>query len=108
MSNLDLHIGGRDYSVACAPGEEAHVAGLGRLIDARMAALPGATGLSEARALLFVALMLADELHEAQSGQAAAAPGTGADPARLAMLAPRLAMLATRLEALATQAEVSA
>ena len=33
MSDVTLKIGGRSYAVACAAGEEEHVATLGRLID---------------------------------------------------------------------------
>ena len=33
MSNVNLEIGGRQYSVASADGEEEHVALLGRRID---------------------------------------------------------------------------
>ena len=36
MSNVTLLIGGRSYSVACAEGEEAHVEGLGQLIDGKI------------------------------------------------------------------------
>jgi len=64
MSNVTLHIGGRDYTVACAEGEEDHVAGLGRTIDEKIQAMGG--GHNEPRQLLFAALLLADELHEAR------------------------------------------
>ena len=67
MSNVTLSIGGRDYTVACAVGEEAHVAGLGRLIDAKLATMDAAAGQAESRSLLFAALLLADELHETKA-----------------------------------------
>lgn len=66
MSNVTLAIAGREYTVACAPGEEKHVALLGRIIDTKLSALPNISGQSEVRRLLYVALLLADELHELQ------------------------------------------
>ena len=98
MSNVTLSIGGRSFTVACAAGEEAHIADLGRMIDAKLTAM-GITGQSESRTLLFAALLLADELHDAQAAPAPAAAsmpeGTGE---RLEAIAARLENLATRLE----------
>jgi cell division protein ZapA len=94
VSNVTLSIGGREYKVACAAGEEAHVAGLGRLIDGKLAAMEGMTGQSEARTLLFAALLLADELHEAKSARASDTE-----------LAPLLEQFADRIENLAARLE---
>lgn len=103
MSNVDLSIGGRTFKVACAPGEEAHVTGLGRMIDSKVASVPGASGQSEGRMLLFASLMLADEVHEAQrnGGSAAPAQPVPADPA----LAERLEAVAAALEKCASALE---
>ena len=70
MSNVTLTIGGRHYTVACAAGEEAHIEMLGRTIDGKLHGMPNLAGQSEARTLLFAALLLADELHELRSGGA--------------------------------------
>ncbi|WP_126172666.1 cell division protein ZapA [Altericroceibacterium xinjiangense] len=92
MSDVTLQIGGRPYKVACAPGEEEHVAQLGRLIDEKVRATPGQ---SEARGLLFAALMLADELSELR----AQAASTGTNFAQtLESLAERMENLAAHLE----------
>jgi len=98
MSNVTLEIAGRRYTVACAEGEESHIAMLGATISAKLAALPGMSGQSEPRTLLFAALLLADELHEAQkiAGQAATPAPQVAEP--LEKLAERLESLATTLE----------
>jgi len=101
MSNVSLSIGGRTYSVACADGEEAHVAALGRMIDAKIGAMDGQASQNESRALLFAALLLADEVHEAQAGQPSAGPAAPASPD----LAPNLARIAQRLENLADRLE---
>lgn len=99
MSNVTLHIGGRDYKVACAEGEEDHVTGLGRLIDAKLNAM-GAGGQSESRTLLFAALLLADEVHELRTAATAPRPSRApaASPDQLDLLAERLENVASHLE----------
>jgi cell division protein ZapA len=99
MSNITLEIGGRSYIVACAPGEEVHVTGLGRLIDEKVQSI--GTGHNEVRQLLFAALILADELHEARK-----APGTVSAPAPAAPdHGAALEAIAERLEACAIALE---
>jgi cell division protein ZapA len=97
MSNVTLELGGRSYAVACADGQEAHVLGLGRAIDAKLAAMPNLSGQSEARMLLFAALLMADECHETKQNQAQ--PAAGPDLAEaLEKVAGRLESCAARLE----------
>lgn len=74
MSEVTLTVGGRDYTVACADGEEAHVTQLGDAIDGKLRQLGGSLTNKEAQNLLFAALLLADELHEQRGGKAAEAP----------------------------------
>lgn len=69
MSNVTLDIAGRSYTIACAAGEEAHVASLGAGIDARLASMPNLGTQSEPRTLLYAALLLADELHDRDKGE---------------------------------------
>jgi len=97
MSNVTLRIGGRNFTVACADGEESHISSLGRMIDERLRTVDGAAGQSEARMLLFAALLLADDVHDARSR---IAPDPDPDPAQpwLGELASRLENLADRLE----------
>ena len=103
MSNVNLDIAGRRYTVACAAGEEAHIEMLGASIDAKLANTPAMTGQSEQRTLLFAALLLADELHEARNRVAAPAPAANhAEP--LENLADRLESLAAKLEGSAASA----
>src|SRR5688500_11476400 len=104
MSNVTLSIGGRSFTVACAEGEEHHVAGLGRAIDAKLATMGDMAGQNEARMLLFAALLLADELDEARSGRAPA-PADPAPPTVPSQLAERLEDIASRLENLADSLE---
>ena len=95
MSNVSLEIGGRSYTVACAEGEEEHVAMLGRLIDEKVATMGVAGGQNEVRSLLFASLLLADELHDARQAKAADEPIIG--------LAPRLEEIAQRIENLSAR-----
>ena len=96
MSNVTLTISGREYIVACAEGEEAHVTGLGRMIDAKLTAMGNMSGQGEARQLLFAALMLADELHETGIPAQHATPQAPA--ADRDIHADRLEAIATGLE----------
>ncbi|WP_121119251.1 cell division protein ZapA [Croceibacterium ferulae] len=102
MSNVNVTIGGRAYTVACAPGEEAHLRALGDLVENRLRAVPGLASQSEVRRLLYATLVLADELHEAREQldrQAADPVSDGDDPAiMLEQLASRLEGVADRLD----------
>jgi len=99
MSNVNLLIGGRHFTVACAKGEEARVAELGRMIDAKVVSMGELAGQSEARMLLFAALLLADELHETKEHAAAAPPPY--DPELIERAGHRLESIAVQLEKLA-------
>lgn len=105
MSDIDLSIGGRSFRVACAPGEEAHIAGLGRTIDAKLTAMGGAAGQSETRTLLFAALLLADELHDRAGGKASPPPPPPEAPKPDPAIANALDAMADRLEKLASALE---
>lgn len=96
MSNINLHIGGRDYAVACAEGEEAHVRALGLMIQEKIATMGGSQH-SETRSLLFAALLLADEVHELR-GQSGNAPPEAIPHDRLDAIAARLENIAAALE----------
>ena len=61
MSTVALRIGGKNYTVACADGEEAHLAKLGAMVDAKLRQMEGNLAPQEAQNLLFAALLLADE-----------------------------------------------
>lgn len=109
MSNLTLTIGGRPFAVSCADGEEPHIEMLGRMIDDRARRI--GIGQGEARMLLFSALMLADELHEAHRhapvdtvAEAAVASPDETDGAEQ-IVADRINLLAERLEKLAITLE---
>lgn len=105
MSNVDLHIGGRKFTVSCADGEEAHVSQLGDLIDKKVETLGVGAGQTEVRMLLYAALVLADELKEARN---AAAKQTAAPPAVPSGLSERLDQIAIKIENIAECLETGA
>jgi cell division protein ZapA len=96
MSNVTLDIAGRKFTVACAEGEEAHISLLGRTINGKLVNMPNVAGQSEARALLYAALLLADENFELKQNG-----GVSAEPPP--EMAESLETLAGRLEAVASQ-----
>jgi cell division protein ZapA len=98
MSNVTLDIAGRKFTVACDEGEEAHIAMLGRSINAKLLGMPNIANQSEARALLYAALLLADENHELkQGGPGSEEPSPDRGDGQEA-LAARLETMASHLE----------
>ena len=110
MSDVTIRIGGRNYTVACGPGEEARIAALGDMVDGKLTQIPNLSAQSEARMLLYATLLLADELQEAGSASAStSAPTSGAAPAPTPSPDPALGEtlenLAEKLESLASRLE---
>lgn len=105
MSNVTISIAGRSYTLACAEGEERHVAALGKEIDSRIADLPQASRRSEPQTLLYAALLLADELHDIRTGETVPVPATAPGEDDLAAIAGPLEKLAERLESIADELE---
>ena len=105
MSNVSLSIGGRTFAVASADGEESHIEMLGRMIDDRLKNMGMAHGQSESRMLLFAALVLADELHEAHNRAGNDAASAVASPQIAPETLARIESLAARVEKLARHLE---
>jgi cell division protein ZapA len=94
MADVTLIIGDRRHTVACRDGEESQLRRLGDMLDKHWATAARASGgLNGERTMLFVALMLADQLDEA-----AQQPPEGAGAALLDRVADRLESLAAALE----------
>lgn len=64
MADVKLTIAGRPYDVHCEDGQEQQLVQLAALVDEKARDIQGGT---EVRQLLFSALMLADEVKEAQA-----------------------------------------
>jgi cell division protein ZapA len=107
VSNVKLQIGGREFTVACSPGEEEHVQMLGRRIDDKVHAAGTASGSSDSRMLLFAALLLADEVHELRHGDETTVPPPD-NSAELARICQSVETAAGRIEKLASDLESAA
>lgn len=116
-SNVTVTINGKDYPMACAPGEERKVEALGARIDEvarQVAAASG--GIGESRLLVMAALILTDQMKDLEDqlkAQGAAAPAVSSGDATAAAgeavstvdedaLAGIIEGLAERLEKLAS------
>jgi len=106
MAQITVSINGRGYPVACSDGEEQRITELARYIDAKVKGFAQELGqIGEARLLVLTALVLADELAEAQEGASAPHGGNGAagEDAKVLSgienLAKRIEAVAARLEA---------
>lgn len=99
MSTVTLTIGPKSYTIACADGEEAHIAALGAVVAEKYAQLGSARAPLEAQNMLFAALFMADELAEARRQVATVSP------TRIAELEAQVAQL--RLVEKAAQDEIA-
>ena len=94
MADVTLTIGDRRHTVACRDGEEPQLRKLGDMLDRHWSTAARASGgINGERTMLFVALMLADQLEEIERR-----PPEGAGAALLEKVAERLESLAATLE----------
>ena len=121
MPQVTVSIGGRAYQVACDAGQEQRIRDLGAYIDGKVAAFAGQFAQAgEARLLVLAALMVADELSDANETirrlrTQAPSPVTLHDPANDpnrtaeddAAFADGIERLAARVEAVAARLEAS-
>lgn len=102
MAVVNLTINGRIHEIACDDSQAARVTELGREVDTRAQMLLKQVGnVPDARLLVMVGLMLADELTEARAelGRATAIlSGDGALAEGIEALASRIEGIAERLE----------
>ena len=107
QSVVTIRLNGHPYKIGCGKGEEDHVAGLGREVEAVMQSLIASVGqIGEARLLAMVALIFADRVSapatsKKKNDAGLASPGTTEnDDAAAEMLedaAVRIATLASKL-----------
>jgi cell division protein ZapA len=105
MAQVTITINGRAYPVACNEGEEQRIAELARYVDDKVKTFAKDLGqIGEARLLVLAALILADELADAQSasGRPHGGNGVAADEGKLAT---GIEILAQRIEAIAAKLE---
>jgi cell division protein ZapA len=79
MAQVSVEINRRNYQIACDDGQEAHLKRLGDYIDNRVQELVAAVGqVGDARLLVMVSLLIADELSDAYAELKVARGGDGA------------------------------
>jgi cell division protein ZapA len=101
MAQIAVTINGRSYPVACNDGEEQRIAELSRYVDSKVKTFARDLGqIGESRLLLLAALVLADELADAQSGAPTngVVDGAAGLAAQVEDLAQRIETIASRLE----------
>jgi cell division protein ZapA len=109
MAQVTIEVNGRPYTVGCEDGQESHLIDLSRHFDRQVRQLGQEVGqLGETRLFLMGALLLADELADAQARLARAQADVArlqSDQARLEMAAvSAIDTAAHRLELLAAKA----
>jgi cell division protein ZapA len=108
MTDLQVMVNGRSYTMSCDAGQEQHLLDLARDLDRRVGGLVGSMGqVGEGRLLLMAGLLLADELSEAQSEvrRLRASPRDDRIPEQ--ELAQAIERLAHRLDAIAARLEAA-
>ena len=66
MGQVGVPVNGRSYAITCDDGQETRIRRLAQYVDAKVAEFVGSVGqVGEARLLLLAALVIADELSDA-------------------------------------------
>jgi cell division protein ZapA len=116
MSQISITINGRDYSIVCDDGQEQHLTRLAEYLDKRVAELVDSVGqIGDARLLLMVGLLIADELSDAyaelaisrgEADSAVLAQGTNGGSGQMAAeMTALLEAASRRIEAIAARLE---
>src|SRR5271165_1154840 len=107
VAQVSLTVNGRPFAVTCDDGQETRIRRLGQYVDAKVAEFVGSVGqVGEARLLLLAALVIADELADANEALRQGRSGTReADAAAAA--ASSINGIAQRVEAIAVRSETS-
>lgn len=112
MGQVNIRVNGYNHTIGCKDGEEQHVQDLVAQLEEKVRVIRSMGGqFSEARMLLHVALLFADEANDLRVDLARLrSQGAVAQPAAPApdpRLAERLSRIAERIEGIATAIEKS-
>jgi cell division protein ZapA len=113
MGQVNVRVNGYNHTIGCMDGEEQHVQDLVAQLEEKVRVIRSMGGqFSEARMLLHVALLFADEANDLRvdlarlrSQGAVTQPAAPMPPAADPRLAERLSRIAERIEGLATAIE---
>ena len=110
MGQVVVKVNGREFPLSCADGQEPRIRRLAQYVDAKVGEFTRQIGqVGEARLLLLAALVISDELSDAnealqqernraRAGGGGAGEGEQAAAAGLRGMADRIESIATRLE----------
>ena len=112
MGQVLVKVNGRDFALSCADGQEPRIRRLAQYVDAKIGDFTKTIGqVGEARLILLAALVIADELSDANEalaqergrgrtagGAAAAEPDEAAASSGIQEAARRIEAIAARLE----------
>ena len=112
MAEISLKVNGRSFAVTCEDGQEARIRQLGQYVDAKIAEFVRNVGqVGEVRLLLLAALVITDELADAEEALRVERNGSQAANAKAASAAEAVASgidaIAQRVEAIAARLETS-
>jgi cell division protein ZapA len=109
MGQVSVPVNGRSYAIICEDGQENRIRRLAQYVDAKVAEFVGSVGQAgEARLLLLAALVIADELsdaNEALQQQRGRPPSAVAE--ENAAVATGIHGIAQRIESIAARLESS-
>ena len=95
MGQVNVQVNGRNYSVACNDGEEAHLEKLAAMVDKQVTDLVGEVGqIGDTRLLLMSNLLIADQLEDLSQGNG----GNSDTSSRIAELEAQLKEAEARVE----------
>jgi cell division protein ZapA len=102
VGQVTVRVNGYQHTIGCKDGEEQHVLDLIQQIEEKVRLIRAMGGqFSEARMLLHVALLLADELYDLRAADGRPVAPAATTPAGDPQLAERLGRIAERIEGLA-------
>ena len=110
MGQVVVKVNGRDFALSCADGQEPRIRRLAQYVDAKIGDFARSNGqVGEARLILLAALVIADELSDAnealqQERSRARAGGAAGEPAP-AKAASGIRSIAERIESIAARIE---
>jgi cell division protein ZapA len=117
MGQVVVKVNGRDFALSCADGQEPRIRRLAQYVDAKVAELAKNLGqIGEARLIVLAALVIADELSDAnealqqernRSGAGGGRPGGAAGGAATEAAASGIRGIAERIESIAARIETS-
>jgi len=110
MAEVTIYINGRSYDISCDNGQEGRVVDLASYIDQRLQMISrSGAAYNDAHLMVLTAIVLADEIFDARSGQPAAARTAAPAPAAKdnsrdeAAIVKMLEQITKRIEGVATK-----